>query len=45
MAENHYDKLEVKASACLGCGHCDRRCPFDVKQQEKMQKIAEYFEK
>lgn len=45
MAENHYDKLEVKASACLGCGHCDRRCPFDVKQQEKMQKISEYFEK
>lgn len=45
MAENHYDKLEVKASACLRCGHCDRRCPFDVKQQEKMQKIAEYFEK
>ena len=45
MAENHYDKLEVKASACLRCGHCDRRCSFDVKQQEKMQKIAEYFEK
>lgn len=45
MAENHYDKLEIKASACLKCGHYDKRCPFGVKQQAKMQKIAEYFEK
>lgn len=43
MAENHYDKLAVKADACLKCGHCDRRCPFKVKQQEKMQKINAYF--
>lgn len=45
MAANHYDKLRVKASACLKCGHCDRRCPFKVKQQDKMQKIADYFGK
>lgn len=45
MAHNHYDKLQVKADACLKCGHCDKRCPFKVKQQSKMQKIAEYFGK
>ena len=45
MAHNHYDKLAVKADACLKCGHCDRRCPFKVKQQSKMKAIAEYFGK
>ena len=45
MAANHYDKLAVKADACLKCGHCDRRCPFKVKQQDKMKSIAEYFGK
>ena len=45
MAHNHYDKLVVNASACLECGHCDSRCPFNVKQQQKMKKIAEYFGK
>lgn len=45
MAENHYDKLVVKASACIKCGHCNKSCPFKVKQQEKMRKIAEYFGK
>lgn len=43
MAANHYDKLTVKADACLKCGHCDSRCPFKVKQQDKMQKINNYF--
>lgn len=45
MAANHYDKLAVKADACIKCGHCDRRCPFKVKQQNKMKIIAEYFGK
>lgn len=43
MAANHYDKLAIKADACLKCGHCDKRCPFKVKQQEKMKTIAQYF--
>ena len=45
MAHDHYDKLAVKADACLRCGHCDKRCPFKVKQQDKMKTIAEYFGK
>lgn len=43
LAKSHYDKLSVKAGACLSCGHCDGRCPFSVKQQARMREISEYF--
>lgn len=43
LAGNHYKKLEKKAGDCIRCGHCDRRCPFRVKQGERMKEIAEYF--
>ena len=45
MAFDHYDKITVKADACLKCGHCDQRCPFKVKQQQRMKIISEYFGK
>ena len=45
IAANHYDKLSVKADACLQCGHCESRCPFDVKQMQRMTEIAQYFRK
>ena len=44
IAANHYDKLFVKADACLACGHCESRCPFGVEQIRRMEKIAAYFE-
>ena len=43
LAADHYMKLEKKASDCISCSHCDRRCPFKVKQSERMKKIASYF--
>ncbi len=43
MARDHYDKLERKASDCIGCGHCTGRCPFHVDQQARMQEIRGYF--
>ena len=43
MAANHYDKLSVKADACIGCGHCDNRCPFHTAQSARMKEIAAYF--
>ena len=43
MAEEHYKKLQRHASDCTGCGHCDSRCPFRVKQAERMKQIAAYF--
>ena len=43
MAANHYRKLTVGADACIQCGHCDQRCPFQVRQSERMQEIADWF--
>ncbi len=43
MAASHYGKLSVKAGACIGCGHCDTRCPFHVGQSARMKEIAGYF--
>ena len=43
LAADHYAKLERKASACIGCGHCVRRCPFHVKQADRMREIAAHF--
>ena len=43
LAKEHYRTLEKKASACTGCGHCDRRCPFKVEQSVRMREIASWF--
>ena len=43
MAAEHYRALPVNASDCVGCGHCDSRCPFAVPQSERMREIRRYF--
>lgn len=43
LATDHYRTLDVNAEACVQCGHCDARCPFDVEQSARMQEIAAYF--
>lgn len=43
MAADHYTKLEKHASDCVDCGHCDSRCPFQVKQSKRMEKIQARF--
>lgn len=43
LAAGHYDKLTVKAADCVRCSHCDKRCPFGVKQSDRMKEISEYF--
>ena len=45
MAAEHYAKLDKVAGDCVGCGHCDQRCPFHVAQSERMREIAGYFGK
>ena len=44
LAVDHYRNLEKKASDCIGCGHCDSRCPFHVSQTQRMKEIAAYFD-
>ncbi len=43
LAKDHYWKLSLHAGDCIQCGHCDRRCPFHVKQMRRMKEIREYF--
>lgn len=43
IAANHYTKLSVQADSCLHCGHCEGRCPFHVRQEQRMTEIARYF--
>ena len=40
-----YRSLAVKASSCIECGECVKRCPFQVKIIEKMKHAVEVFEK
>ncbi len=39
----HYLTLPHKASECVSCGACEKRCPFQVKIIENMRKSAEIF--
>ena len=43
LAREHYLTLEKRAGDCVGCGHCDGRCPFHVAQSSRMQEILAYF--
>lgn len=45
IAYNHYTKLTINASFCVHCGHCESRCPFDVKQEARMNEINNYFKR
>ncbi len=43
LAKEHYLTLEKKAGDCIGCGHCDGRCPFHVNQSQRMALICQTF--
>ena len=43
LAVEHYKTLARTAADCVGCGHCDSRCPFHVEQSARMKEIAAYF--
>ena len=45
MAVKHYKGLERHADECIGCGHCNNRCPFSVDQMARMIEIEDYFKK
>lgn len=39
----HYSTLDRHASDCLGCGTCERNCPFSVPNIHRMALAAETF--
>lgn len=41
--KSHYQLLAHHASECLGCGGCEKRCPFGVKVSSRMTAAAEVF--
>jgi len=41
---DEYSGFTVKASACVECGVCLERCPFDVDIMAKLRQAAELFE-
>lgn len=40
-AKERYSTLKVKASACIGCGKCEPRCPYHLPIREKLKKCAQ----
>ena len=39
----HYQSMERRADACIGCKGCESRCPFGVKVADRMKKTAALF--
>ena len=42
-AKGRYATLPVKASACIGCGACEDRCPYHLPIREMLAKVAAHF--
>ncbi len=42
-ARERYATLPVKASACIGCGACESRCPYQLPIRKMLQKAAQGF--
>ena len=43
-AKGRYATLPVKASACVECGECEKRCPYGLPIRNMLKKCAEEFE-
>ena len=35
--------LTVKAGACIGCGKCETRCPYNLPIRDMLKKVAQDF--
>lgn len=42
-AKDRYSTMSVKASACIGCGACEKRCPYDLPIREMLKDAAVKF--
>ena len=44
-AKGRYATLPVKASACIGCGACEDRCPYNLPIRQMLKTVSEHFDK
>ena len=42
-ARQRYASLKVKAGACVECGVCETRCPYELPIRQKMREAAQAF--
>ena len=42
-AKERYAAMPKKASACIGCGACESRCPYNLPIRDMLKKVAEHF--
>ncbi len=42
--KSHYNALSAHGRDCIGCGSCEKRCPFGVPIMENMKKASLLFE-
>lgn len=42
-ARERYAALPVKASACIGCGVCEPRCPYNLPIRQMLKEAAQKF--
>lgn len=42
-SRERYASLKVKAGACIGCGKCETRCPYQLPIRQMLKKVAQDF--
>lgn len=42
-AKTRYAATEIKPTACIRCGKCEARCPYDLPIMEKMRQVSADF--
>ena len=42
-AKDRYQTMAKKASDCIGCGECEKRCPYELPIREMLRSAAEKF--
>ena len=44
-ARSRYEATPIKASACVECGVCETRCPYNLPIRQMLKKVEQIFEK